>query len=201
MILQILGTLPMLESEPAMKVTHPPHTLLETSATASSQVQNMSIVPKNMRVKPPLGNLNPPSLLPTSSISNRAKMSMMKLFMSDPSGLELEDLRGCYVELSKDQNGSRFLQKELEVVDSDIIQIVFEEVSPAICNLMTDVYGNYVVQKFFDFGTDEHRIALARKLHGHVFPLSLHLYGCRVVQKALETFPCNLQVSQFSSCS
>ena len=119
---------------------------------------------------------------------------LLKLFSSDPSGFELEDLKGFYAEFSRDQHGSRFLQKELEVVDADMIQLVFEEVLPVACNLMVDVYGNYVVQKFFDFGTDEQRIVLAGKLHGNVVPLSLHLYGCRVVQKALETLPGYLQV-------
>lgn len=107
---------------------------------------------------------------------------------------EIEDLKGSYVEFSKDQYGSRFLQKELEVVDSDTIQLVFEEVMPVICNLITDVYGNYVVQKFFDFGTDDQKAILASKLRGNVVAFSLHLYGCRVVQKALETLPGYLQV-------
>lgn len=132
---------------------------------------------------------------PPANVYNGDQMlQLIKQFAADQSGFELEDLKGCYVEFSKDQHGSRFLQKELEVVDSDMIQLVFEEVMPAVCSLMIDVYGNYVVQKFFDFGTDEQRILLTRKLRGNVVPLSLHLYGCRVVQKALETLPGYLQV-------
>ena len=120
---------------------------------------------------------------------------LMKLFTADQSGFEVEDLRGFYIEFSKDQHGSRFLQKELEVVDSDVVQLVFEEIEPVAFNLMTDVYGNYVIQKFFDFGTDEQRMLLASKLQGNVVSLSLHLYGCRVIQKGLETLPSYLQVS------
>lgn len=126
--------------------------------------------------------------------SNRAA-KLVKLFTTDPTGFELEDLKGCFVEFSKDQHGSRFLQKELEVVDSDMIQLVFEEVLPVARSLMVDVYGNYVIQKFFDFGTDEQRFLLASKLQGNVVALALHLYGCRVVQKSLETLPSYLQVS------
>lgn len=124
--------------------------------------------------------------------SSRASR-LVKIFASDQSGFELEDLKGCYIEFSKDQHGSRFLQKELEVVDSDMIQLVFDEVSSVARSLMVDVYGNYVIQKFFDFGTDEQRFVLAGKLCGSVVGLSLHLYGCRVVQKALETLPDYLQ--------
>lgn len=132
--------------------------------------------------------------LATARANNRAS-KLVKLFASDQSAFELEDLKGCFVEFSKDQHGSRFLQKELEVVDSDVIQVVFEEVLPVARNLMIDVYGNYVIQKFFDFGTDEQRFFLASKFQGSVVALSLHLYGCRVIQKGLETLPSYLQVS------
>ena len=138
-----------------------------------------------------------------SSSSSRASR-LVKVFASDQSGFELEDLKGCFIEFSKDQHGSRFLQKELEVVDSDMIQLVFDEVLPVARSLMVDVYGNYVIQKFFDFGTDEQRLLLVGKLCGGVVGLSLHLYGCRVVQKALETLPDYSQVQtnkQTKTCS
>jgi hypothetical protein len=136
---------------------------------------------------------------PITRSGNRAA-KLVKLFSTDPSSFELEDLKGCFVEFSKDQHGSRFLQKELEVVDSDMIQLVFDEVLSVARNLMIDVYGNYVIQKFFDFGTDEQRFLLASKLQGNVVALSLHLYGCRVVQKSLETLPSYLQVSFLLFC-
>lgn len=46
--------------------------------------------------------------------------------------------------------------------------------------------GNYVIQKFFEFGTPEQKTVLANKIRGHVLPLALQMYGCRVIQKALE---------------
>lgn len=51
---------------------------------------------------------------------------------------------------------------------------------------MTDVFGNYVVQKLFDNGSPAQRENLASFLVGHAVQLSLQMYGCRVVQKALE---------------
>lgn len=59
---------------------------------------------------------------------------------------------------------------------------------------MTDVFGNYVIQKFFEFGTPEQKQALAQKVKGHVLPLALQMYGCRVIQKALESIPPEQQV-------
>lgn len=53
-------------------------------------------------------------------------------------------------------------------------------------SLMCDVFGNYVVQKFLEHGTPEQRARLAGAMRGSVKALSLQMYGCRVVQKALE---------------
>lgn len=43
-----------------------------------------------------------------------------------------------------------------------------------------------MIQKFFEFGTPEQKTVLANKIRGHVLPLALQMYGCRVIQKALE---------------
>lgn len=37
--------------------------------------------------------------------------------------------------------------------------------------------------QFFEHGTDVQRKQLASQLTGHVLPLSLQMYGCRVIQK------------------
>ena len=48
---------------------------------------------------------------------------------------------------------------------------------------MTDVFGNYVIQKFFEHGNQQQKKQLGDKLKGHVAELSTQMYGCRVVQK------------------
>lgn len=53
-----------------------------------------------------------------------------------------------------------------------------------------------MIQKFFEFGLPEHRQTLAQRLTGHVLPLALQMYGCRVIQKALESIPPEMQVEQ-----
>lgn len=52
--------------------------------------------------------------------------------------------------------------------------------------LMNDVFGNYVVQKFLDYGTDEQKARMTTMIQGSVKVLSLQVYGCRVIQKAIE---------------
>lgn len=48
---------------------------------------------------------------------------------------------------SADQYGSRFIQQKLEIATTDEKNMVFEEIMPHALSLMTDVFGNYVVQK------------------------------------------------------
>ena len=61
------------------------------------------------------------------------------------------------------------------------------EVLPAIHRLRNDVFGNYVVQKLLEFGTPQMKSDIRDTLQGEMLQLSLQMYGCRVVQKALET--------------
>lgn len=48
---------------------------------------------------------------------------------------------------SSDQYGSRFIQQKLETATAEEKNMVFEEIMPHALSLMTDVFGNYVVQK------------------------------------------------------
>jgi pumilio RNA-binding family len=77
--------------------------------------------------------------------------------------------------------------------------MVFTEILAAAYSLMTDVFGNYVIQKFFEFGSQEQKQTLAQRVRGHVLPLSLQMYGCRVIQKALESIPSEMQASFYTS--
>lgn len=97
------------------------------------------------------------------------------------------DVRGHISEFCQDQNGSRFIQQRLEVADTAEKEVILTEVLSSIERLRNDVFGNYVVQKLFDHGTDSMRVKLKLSMVGEVEQLSRHMYGCRVVQKALET--------------
>ncbi|XP_052441814.1 pumilio homolog 2-like isoform X7 [Carassius gibelio] len=108
--------------------------------------------------------------------------------------LQLRDLPGHMVEFSQDQHGSRFIQQKLERATPAERQMVFGEILQAAYQLMTDVFGNYVIQKFFEFGSADQKLALATRIRGHVLPLALQMYGCRVIQKALESISSDHQV-------
>ena len=90
----------------------------------------------------------------------------------------------------------RFIQQKLERAAPAEKDLVFREILPSCHTLMTDVFGNYVIQKFFEFGTPEQKVAFAQRLRGHVLSLALQMYGCRVIQKAMESISTENQVSE-----
>ncbi|KAJ7685234.1 armadillo-type protein [Mycena polygramma] len=109
---------------------------------------------------------------------------------------ELRDITGFVVEFSGDQHGSRFIQNELSTASSEERQSVFDEIVPDnTLQLMQDVFGNYVIQKLFEHGTQAQKNILASTMEDHVFYLSSNLYGCRVVQKAIESILPDQQAS------
>eukprot|EP00339_Tiarina_fusa_P022322 CAMPEP_0117063720 /NCGR_PEP_ID=MMETSP0472-20121206/44478_1 /TAXON_ID=693140 ORGANISM="Tiarina fusus, Strain LIS" /NCGR_SAMPLE_ID=MMETSP0472 /ASSEMBLY_ACC=CAM_ASM_000603 /LENGTH=660 /DNA_ID=CAMNT_0004783527 /DNA_START=476 /DNA_END=2459 /DNA_ORIENTATION=+ len=110
---------------------------------------------------------------------------------------ELSDIFGHIIEFSSDQHGSRFIQQKLETATEPEKQRVFEEILPDALTLMIDVFGNYVIQKFFEYGSREQIQQLSLVLEGHVLSLSLQMMvvvlyknyykqGCRVIQKLLQ---------------
>lgn len=107
--------------------------------------------------------------------------------------LQLREIAGHIMEFSQDQHGSRFIQLKLERATAAERQLVFSEILQAAYQLMVDVFGNYVIQKFFEFGSHEQKLALAERIRGHVLSLALQMYGCRVIQKALEFIPSDQQ--------
>ena len=78
----------------------------------------------------------------------------------------LRELSGHVVEFSQDQHGSRFIQQKLERAQPADKQMVFAEIQGAAYSLMTDVFGNYVIQKFFEHGTTDQKTALVQKVGG-----------------------------------
>ncbi|KAI1895007.1 hypothetical protein AGOR_G00101640 [Albula goreensis] len=108
--------------------------------------------------------------------------------------LQLREIAGHIMEFSQDQHGSRFIQLKLERATPAERQLVFSEILQAAYQLMVDVFGNYVIQKFFEFGSLDQKLALAERIRGHVLSLALQMYGCRVIQKALEFIPSEQQV-------
>ncbi|KAG8762733.1 mRNA binding protein puf3 [Ceratobasidium sp. 428] len=117
--------------------------------------------------------------------SATGRSPLLEQFRADKSkAWQLRDIRGHVTEFCGDQHGSRFIQQKLETSTDEEKEAIFSELVPGgLLSLMTDVFGNYVVQKLFEFGSVEQRNLLVNVMEGHMLSLSLQMYGCRVVQK------------------
>jgi pumilio RNA-binding family len=113
---------------------------------------------------------------------------------------ELSDIVGHVGELAMDQHGSRFIQQRLETAPEEETELVFAEVMPQALTLMTDVFGNYVIQKFFEHGTPAQRRSLAGLLKGHVLALSLQVECSAILFPFLDLRRRRYQKHRISSC-
>ncbi|KAF7298591.1 Pumilio like protein [Mycena indigotica] len=70
---------------------------------------------------------------------------------------------------------------KLNSATSEEIQCVFDEIDPDnTLHLIQDVFGNYVIQKLLEHGTQAHKDTLVGAMEGHIIYLSSNVYGCRV---------------------
>ena len=129
----------------------------------------------------------PPRSMPRAhDATHHLRSPLLEEFRSNAKAgrrYELRDIYSHVVEFSGDQHGSRFIQQKLETANSDEKERVFSEIKPNSLQLMTDVFGNYVIQKFFEHGTQQQKAVLAEQMKGRMLTLSLQMYACRVVQK------------------
>merc|ERR1719410_1210883 len=70
------------------------------------------------------------------------------------TNISLSQLIGANVieKLARDQNGSRFIQQRLESASLQDKEGVFAQIRRNALALCEDVFGNYVIQKFFEHG-------------------------------------------------
>ena len=61
------------------------------------------------------------------------------------------------------------------VTTPGVKQMVFSEIISSSHPLMTDVFGNYVIQKFFEYGTPEQKSQLVQKVTKKTVSLFLHI--------------------------
>ncbi|UIZ22872.1 hypothetical protein KXD40_003789 [Peronospora effusa] len=114
--------------------------------------------------------------------------SLLEEFNSAPKSEKwgLSAIKGHLFLFAKDQTGSRFIQQKLEKADERLKAEAFNEIFPSSLLLMTDVFGNYVIQKFLEFGSLEQQQLLVELMTSNMISLALQVYGCRVIQRALE---------------
>jgi pumilio RNA-binding family len=99
---------------------------------------------------------------------------------------DLTAVSGHIVEFACDQEGSRLIQSLAE--DSFSLSAIFCEVHDSLPMLVSHQFGNYCAQRLLELGQPTHKLAVMGALKGRMVQLAMDTYGCRVIQRALDTF-------------
>ncbi|KAL1306571.1 hypothetical protein AAFC00_005256 [Neodothiora populina] len=110
------------------------------------------------------------------------------------ANVKLESLSGEIHGLCKDQHGCRYLQKKLEERVPEQVQLIFDETSPHVIELMTDPFGNYLCQKLLEYATDDQRTVLIRNAAPQMVKIALSQHGTRALQKMIESVDTREQI-------
>lgn len=90
---------------------------------------------------------------------------------------------------NNDQQASIFLQQKLKLGTQEQKFEIVQSIIAQALSLMTNRFGNFLVQRCFEHGTPEQIEAIAKAICGNTLNLSMDPFGCHVVQKALDCVP------------
>lgn len=139
------------------------------------------------------GNMNNPNL--NSRPNNRRNGGNGRYRNNDGRKMEdsprfidatLNDYIGNIYSLCKDQHGCRFLQRQLDILGKDAADIIFNETKDHTIELMTDSFGNYLIQKLIERVNLQQRIQLSTIASPHFVEIALNAHGTRALQKLIE---------------
>jgi hypothetical protein len=151
---------------------------------------NMGSMHGNMHMNNTMSNMNnmplPPGLqnMASGAFGDRGRKSAGGIDVSKL--LSIDQVTGQVYNLSRDQLGCRFLQKQLEDDTQQSLQVIFNEVMDHMVELMTDPFGNYLCQKLLDCCTRHQRAAIVERVAQHLVSISLNIHGTRAAQKLIE---------------
>ncbi|MCO5579724.1 hypothetical protein L7F22_033584 [Adiantum nelumboides] len=113
-----------------------------------------------------------------------------------PKYTTLKEIEGHIYGIAKDQHGCRFLQRKFEEGVSEDVHKIFVEIIDHVVELMTDPFGNYLVQKLLEVCDETQRTEILYKVTSteQLVTISLNMHGTRAVQKLIETLSLAEQV-------
>jgi hypothetical protein len=82
-----------------------------------------------------------------------------------------------------DQQASIFLQHKLKSATPEQRECIFRAIQRHSYALMTNRFGNFLVQRFLELGTRQQVKEIASTMQGHIVSLAMEPFGCHVVQK------------------
>ncbi|CAB3399507.1 unnamed protein product [Caenorhabditis bovis] len=102
----------------------------------------------------------------------------------------VEAIRGNVMKLALQMYGCRVIQKALEYVEERYQYEILAEMEGQVLKCVKDQNGNHVIQKVIE-RVEPERLqfiidAFTQNSSDNVYTLSIHPYGCRVIQRVLE---------------
>ena len=97
----------------------------------------------------------------------------------------------------KDQKGSKYIQKKIEEKTTELNKL-YEQMKNHLHEIMTDQYGNYVIQKFVEFCDKKLISNMFSKISNTLYDISINNYGTRPLQKMIENLSMNMTPQDIS---
>ena len=93
-----------------------------------------------------------------------------------------------FYEISCNSHGTRVLQQLIELIQTDELSNLFYMlIKPRVCELLKDLNGTYIVQKFVNLNLKDYGIHINSIIIDNSVELCRNKHGCCVIQKYLET--------------
>jgi predicted cupin superfamily sugar epimerase len=96
------------------------------------------------------------------------------------------DVTGKVESLARTQAGSRQVQNAIAQGTNKVREQIFSEIQPCLVSLMSDIFGNYVIQILVENATDEQLGLIASSLQGQIQILAEDKKSNYVLQKIIE---------------
>lgn len=106
----------------------------------------------------------------------------------------ISELKGILLTLSKENMGSRIIQKLLNRAKESQISSVINELKPHFHDMILDKYGNYVFQKIFQRSNAAQKVLCLKKLQ----PSVTSLLKCKEGTHCIQTLLDHLSIEQVS---
>jgi len=98
------------------------------------------------------------------------------------SSSEVAEMRGQVMQLSKTQAGSKYLQRQLLKGQTQVVDVILQEVEQDIAQLMCDPYGNYLCSVAFQACSMRQRKRMLEKLAPKIAAIACDKRGTHALQ-------------------
>ena len=102
--------------------------------------------------------------------------------------------------MAKDQHGCRFLQRKFAEGTQEEIEMIFDEIIDHIVELMTDPFGNYLVQKLLEVCNKDQQTKILKSVTRNpeeLVSISCDMHGFASLTSLASTCPLNSIIKYF----